>query len=66
MVEIFPRTAVGFAVAAVEESAEVALAGDWSLQGELRNVFDRRYETAAYYNQPGREWGLSVRWRPSH
>ena len=51
--------------ATLDLRAELALAGDWSLQGELRNVFDRRYETAAYYNQPGREWGLSVRWRPS-
>ena len=52
--------------ATLDLRAELAMAGDWSLQGELRNVFDRRYETAAYYNQPGREWGLSVRWRPSH
>jgi vitamin B12 transporter len=46
--------------------AEVTLASDWSLQAEVRNAFDRRYETAAYYNQPGREWGLSLRWRPTH
>jgi len=51
--------------ATLDLRAGLALAGDWSLQAELRNVFDRRYETAAYYNQPGREWGLSVRWRPS-
>ena len=44
---------------------EYALSHDWTLQGELRNLFDRTYETAAYYNQPGREFALSLRWRPA-
>ncbi|HMB44099.1 MAG TPA: TonB-dependent receptor, partial [Luteimonas sp.] len=52
--------------ATLDLRAERALASDWSLQAEVRNAFDRRYETAAYYNQPGREWALSLRWRPSH
>jgi len=38
---------------------------DWTLQAEVRNLFDRAYETAAYYNQPGREFAVSVRWRPA-
>jgi vitamin B12 transporter len=25
-------------------------------------VFDREYETIAWYNQPGREYGLSLRY----
>jgi vitamin B12 transporter len=30
----------------------------------VRNLFDRAYETAAFYNQPGREFSVSLRWRP--
>lgn len=37
----------------------------WSLQLTATNVFDRRYETAAYYNQPGRGWFLGLRYRPT-
>ena len=36
----------------------------WTLQGNLSNVFDKRYETSAWYNQPGREFLLSLRWQP--
>ncbi|MCB1561688.1 MAG: TonB-dependent vitamin B12 receptor [Xanthomonadales bacterium] len=35
---------------------------DWSLQINAYNVFDREYETAAYYNQPDRHWLLSLRY----
>ena len=38
--------------------------GDWTLQAGLSNALDRRYETAAFYNQPGREWGLTLRYAP--
>lgn len=37
----------------------------WSLLLTASNVFDRRYETAAYYNQPGRGWFLNLRYRPA-
>lgn len=40
--------------------------GDWTLQAGLRNAFDRRYETAAFYNQPGREWTLMLRYAPGN
>ena len=50
--------------ATFELRAELALAPDWRLQAQLRNAFDRDYETAAYYNQPGREFGLTLRWSP--
>jgi vitamin B12 transporter len=43
---------------------EYAFHRDWTLQAQLRNAFDRDYETAAYYNQPGREFELGLRWRP--
>jgi vitamin B12 transporter len=45
--------------------AEYSLHHDWMLQGEVRNLLDREYETAAFYNQPGREFAVSVRWRPA-
>jgi vitamin B12 transporter len=50
--------------ATLDLRAEYALQRDWTLQGEVRNLFDRTYETAAYYNQPGREFAISLRWRP--
>ena len=43
---------------------EYAFAADWTLRARVANVFDKRYETAAFYNQPGREWSLTLRYRP--
>lgn len=43
---------------------ETTLAPDWRLQARLANVFDKRYETAAFYNQPGREVMFTLRWQP--
>ena len=43
---------------------EYALAPAWTLRAKVGNVLDRRYETIAWYNQPGREYGLSLHWRP--
>jgi vitamin B12 transporter len=40
------------------------LDSDWSVQGRLANAFDRRYETAAFYNQLGRTYYLTVRYSP--
>ena len=48
----------------VDARATWRFAADWTLQASLVNAFDRGYETTAYYNQPGREWGLSLRWQP--
>ncbi len=39
-------------------------APDWTLQANVVNLFDRRYETSAWYAQPGREYLLSLRWQP--
>lgn len=44
--------------------AEYALTAALTLQARLANIFDRDYETAAFYNEPGREWMLTVRWAP--
>ncbi len=42
---------------------EYALHRDWTLQARATNVFDREYETIAWYHQPGREYGLSIRYQ---
>ena len=42
-----------------------ALNPDWTLEARVDNAFDRDYETVAWYNQPGREYGLSLRWAPA-
>lgn len=44
---------------------EYAVSRDWTLLARAANVFDRRYETVAWYNQPGREYQLSVRYQPA-
>jgi vitamin B12 transporter len=44
--------------------AGFALTEAWSVQASLNNAFDKRYETAALYNQPGRNWLLTVRYQP--
>lgn len=44
---------------------EYAFHPDWTLQARASNVFDRDYETVAWYNQPGREYGLSLRYAPA-
>ena len=41
-----------------------AFTGDWTLEARATNVFDKAYETIAWYNQPGREYGLALRWAP--
>ncbi len=42
---------------------EYAITPQWTLQARASNVFDRDYETVEFYNQPGREYGLSVRYQ---
>ena len=44
---------------------EYAFGHDWSLLARASNVFDREYETVSWYHQPGREYQLALRWRPS-
>ncbi len=44
--------------------AEYAFARDWALQAKLNNVSDRAYETALGYNQPGRQFFVTLRYAP--
>ena len=44
---------------------EYAINPDWTLQARATNIFDREYETIAWFHQPGREYGLTLRWRPA-
>lgn len=37
---------------------------DWKLQLALNNVFGKDYETARFYNQPGRNFMLTLSYRP--
>jgi vitamin B12 transporter len=38
---------------------------DWQVEAKLANAFDHEYETAYYYNQPGRTWYLTLRYSPA-
>lgn len=46
--------------------AEYAISQSLTLQARVANVFDRDYETVAFYNQPGREWYLTLRYAPAY
>ncbi len=43
---------------------EYAFGKGWRIQARLENLFDADYETAAYYNQPGRGIYLTLRYEP--
>jgi vitamin B12 transporter len=43
---------------------EYRLAQAWRLQARIDNLFDEEYETAAFYNQPGRSFFLTLRYQP--
>ncbi|HSV54888.1 MAG TPA: TonB-dependent receptor [Burkholderiaceae bacterium] len=48
----------------VDLHAEYALAKDWALQGNVRNLSDRAYQTVRGYNQPPRAVFVTLRWQP--
>ena len=50
--------------ATLDLRAEYAIGKGWRVQGRLENLFDANYETAAYYNQPGRGAYLTLRYEP--
>jgi len=52
----------GFAT--VDLRAEYALATEWTLQARVENLLDKRYETAAFFNQPGRGAFVTLRYQP--
>lgn len=41
------------------------VAADWKLSLAANNVFDRQYETARWYAQPGRNYQLTLRYHPA-
>jgi vitamin B12 transporter len=43
---------------------EYALTDSLCLQGRIDNLLDEDYETAAFYNQPGRGFYLTLRYEP--
>ena len=44
--------------------AQYALARNWAVQAKLNNVSDRAYETTQGYNQPGRQFFVTLRYTP--
>ena len=48
----------------VDLQASYALARDWNVQAKINNVGDRAYETAQGYNQPGRQFFVTLRYTP--
>ncbi len=44
--------------------AEYILNKHWRLQGRIENLFNEHYETAAFFNQPGRNFIAMVRYQP--
>ena len=52
------------AFATMDLRAEYRISPDLRLQLRLENLFDEDYETASFYNQPGRSAYLSLRYQP--
>jgi vitamin B12 transporter len=48
----------------VDLRAEYLFPKAWRLQARVENLFDENYETAAFYNQPGRGLYLTLRYQP--
>jgi vitamin B12 transporter len=44
--------------------AEWRVAQAWTLQARVGNVFDKDYETSAFYAQPGRQYAMTLRYSP--
>ncbi|MEW5973313.1 MAG: TonB-dependent vitamin B12 receptor [Pseudomonadota bacterium] len=50
--------------ATLDLRAEYRLQRDWRIQAKVTNLFDAEYETAAWYNQPGRAFLVTLRYQP--
>jgi vitamin B12 transporter len=48
----------------VDLRAGYQVSKDWRIEGRVENVADKEYETASYFNQPGRSYYLAVRYQP--
>ncbi len=46
--------------------AEYRIARGWLVQGKISNLLDRRYETARFYNQPGRGLYFTLNYQPGN
>ena len=51
--------------ATVDLRLEYTVHPDWTLQARVTNLFDQDYQLMDWYNQPGRGFGLNLRWRPA-
>jgi len=47
----------------VDLRGEYLIAKDWRVQARIENLFDKDYQTAAFYNQPGRSFYLTLRYQ---
>ena len=56
------RRLAGYAT--VELRGEYRFSRAWRLQARVENLLDKEYETAAYYNQPGRSLFVTLRYQP--
>ena len=50
--------------ATLDLRAEYALSPAWTLQARVGNVGDREYQTVEFFNQPGREYSVMLRYAP--
>jgi vitamin B12 transporter len=46
--------------------AEYRVDADWLLQGRVENLLGKRYETALYFNQPGRGLYFTLNYQPGN
>ncbi|HYR05227.1 MAG TPA: TonB-dependent vitamin B12 receptor [Gallionella sp.] len=44
--------------------AEYRIARDWLMQGRIDNLLDKKYETAQFFNQPGRGLYFTLNYQP--
>jgi vitamin B12 transporter len=58
------NTRVMKAYTTVDLHAEYRMAKDWIVQARLTNVGNVNYQTVWGYNQPGRAFYVTLRWRP--
>ncbi len=50
--------------ATLDARIEYRFADAWRVQARLENLLDKRYETAAFFNQAARNWMLTLRYAP--
>lgn len=52
--------------ATLDLRVERAFAKKWLVQARIANLLDKRYETASYYNQAGRNFFITLRTSPAN